>query len=174
MAEVPIKHDSNTDIFRGQIFLFIGGKPMAYGISANLDVSTSEIDISNKMVSGGWEASLAGKKNWSISTESLVTFVTGQLSATDLLDIQISDKTIDIIYGQSLVTEETLAGGKFEPDRSQPYYEGSAFITSFGINSTSGDIAKCSTSLKGSGALKKGEIVPKVAGKSAADEAPKK
>ena len=159
MADEPIKHESNTDIFRGQIFLFIGGKPMAFGISANLDVSTNEIDISNKMVSAGWDASLAGNKNWTLSSESLVTYTEGQLSATDLLNTQINGQTVDIIYGQALVTEETLTGGKFEPDKSKPYYEGSAFITSFGINSTNGDFAKCSVSLKGSGALKMGTVV---------------
>jgi len=160
MADAPVKHDSNQDIFRGQIFLFIKGKPMAYGISANLDVGTAEIDISNKMVSGGWEATLPGIKNYTISSESLLTYAKGQLSAEDLLDIQIAGETVDILYGQSLVTEQTLTGGKFEPDLSNPYYKGKAFITSFGINSTNGDIAKCSTSLKGSGALEKGEVTP--------------
>lgn len=158
--DAPVKHDSNKDIFRGQIFLFIKGKPMAYGISANLDVATAEIDISNKMVSGGWEASLPGIKNYTIASESLLTYETGQLSAEDLLDMQIAGETVDIMYGQSLVSEQTLTGGKFEPDTSKPYYKGNAYITSFGINSTNGDIAKCSVSLKGNGALEKGTITP--------------
>lgn len=155
MAEVPVKHDSITDIFRGQLLLFISGKPVAYGISANLEVGTSEIDVSNKMVAGGWEAPLPGINNYTLSSESLVTFTKGQLSATDLLDIQIAKGTVEVLYGQSIITEQTIAGGKFEPDLTKPHYKGIAMITSLSINSSNGDIAKCSTSLKGIGELKK-------------------
>lgn len=160
MADAPVKHDSITDIFRGQLFIFIKGKPMAYGISANLDVGTSEIDVSNKMVSGGWEAPLPGINNYTLSSESLVTFAKGQLSVEDLLDIQIAKETVEVLYGQSLVSEQTLAGGKFEPDLSKTHYKGVAMITSLSVNSSNGDIAKCSTSLKGIGELKKQPATP--------------
>lgn len=160
MEDELIKHDSNTDIDEGQLFIFINEKPMAYGISANLSVGSEEKDTGNKMVSGGWKVFKPGLKNWSLSSESLVTWKKGQLSAETLLDIQIAGGIVDIVYGKSLVTEQTLTGGKFEPDLSQPHYVGQTYITSFEVNSTNGDTSKCSVTLTGSGALEKGTIVP--------------
>lgn len=72
MATAPVKHDSNTDIFRGQLFLFIGGQPIAFAKSATMQGTTSEIDISNKMM-GDWDASLPGNRGYTISSESLLT-----------------------------------------------------------------------------------------------------
>ena len=42
------KLDSSVDIHRGELMLFIGEDPIAFGSSAALDVSTEELDISNK------------------------------------------------------------------------------------------------------------------------------
>ncbi|MCS2404436.1 hypothetical protein NXY31_06040 [Bacteroides salyersiae] len=47
------KLDSSVDIFRGELMLFIGEDPIAFGSSAGLDISTEELDISNKMM-GDW------------------------------------------------------------------------------------------------------------------------
>lgn len=156
----PIKHDSNTDIFQKQLFVFVNERPIAFGISATLDVGSSSINIDNKMISGGWEGVSPGTKNWSVSSESLVTFVTGQLSADDLLDIMIKDEKVEIIYGRFIVTDETPAGGIFEPDLTKSHYKGEAIIESFNVSSSVGDIAKCSITLKGSGALEKIEPTP--------------
>lgn len=170
MADTPVKHDSNEDIDEGQLFIFVSKKPMAYGISANLSVGSEEKDTSNKMVSGGWKSFKPGMKNWSLSSESLVTWKTGQLSAETLLDIQIEGGIVDIVYGKALVSEQTLTGGIFEPDLSETHYTGQAYITSFDVNSTNGDTTKCSVTLTGSGALDKGTIVPKPEGRSIQEE----
>lgn len=153
MADAPVKHDSITDIVREQFFIFIDGKPMAFGISCSLDTGNTDIDISNKMVSSGSEATLPGISNWSISSESLVTNKTGQMSFHTLLKLSLEKKVVDIIYGLSLVSEATLAGGIFEPDLSNDHYKGKAYINSLNHNSTNGDMAKCSVTMKGSGAL---------------------
>lgn len=58
----PIKHDSNADIFRGQLFIFVGENPIAFGTSATMNTTTEEIDVTNKMMSGGWKGSLPGQK----------------------------------------------------------------------------------------------------------------
>jgi hypothetical protein len=155
-----VKHDSSTDIFTGQIFLFLGGLPIAYGKSATLNVSVSEVDISNKMVNGGWGASQYGKKTYTIGSESLVTYKEGQLSFETLLDMIDKGENVEFFLGQAKVSEETTVGGKFEPDMSKPYRKGSAMITSLDLNSTDGEIATCSTSLTGVGGLEKGEVTP--------------
>lgn len=155
-----IKHDSNTDIFRGQLFLFVGDNPIAYGKDATMNIATEEIDISNKMMSGGWKGSLPGKKSFNITSESLITQAQGQESFDSLLDKQINDETFPFVIGEAKITEQTPTGGKFELDKSKPYYTGTVMITSLDVKSTDGDIASCSASFTGIGALVKGEIEP--------------
>ena len=156
----PIKHDSNTDIFRGQLFVFVDEKPVAYGKDATLNITTEEIDISNKMMSGGWKGSLPGKKSFSVTSESLFTNKDGQESFPSLLEKQIADETLDFTFGEAKVSEQTSTGGKFELDESKPHFTGKIMITSLDVKSTDGDIATCSASFTGIGALKKGEVTP--------------
>ena len=158
----PIKHDSNTDIFRGQLFIFTteDQKPMAYGKDATLNITTEEIDISNKMMSGGWAGSLPGKKSFTVTSESLLTQKDGQESFGSLLKKQINDETFPFVIGEAKVTEQTPTGGKFELDTTKPYYKGTVMITSLDVKSTDGDIATCSASFTGVGALVEGEVTP--------------
>ena len=156
----PIKHDSNTDIFRGQLFIFIEENPIAYGKDATLNITTDEIDVSNKMMSGGWKGSLPGNKSFSVTSESLMTNAQGQVSFNALLNHQIKDKTLTFVIGEAKVTDPTPTGGEFEIDKSKPFYTGTIMITSLDVKSTDGDIATCSASFTGVGALEIGEIVP--------------
>lgn len=87
MAEKKL--DSSVDIHRGELMLFIGEDPIAFGSSAGLDISTEELDISNKMM-GDWAGSLAGKKSFTISSESLLTRKEGAMSFDTLLAKQIA------------------------------------------------------------------------------------
>ena len=156
-----VKHDSNTDIFRGQLFIFTGTgeeqKPIAYGKDATMNISTEEVDVSNKMMSGGWKGSLPGQKSYTVTSESLMTNKEGQESFGSLLDKQINDETFPFVMGEAKVSEKTPTGGKFELDKSKPYYTGTLMITSLDVKSTNGDIATCSSSFAGIGALVKGE-----------------
>lgn len=157
-----VKHDSNTDIFRGQLFIFTGEgesqKPIAYGKDATMNISTEEVDISNKMMSGGWKGSLPGQKSYTVTSESLLTQKEGQESFESLLDKQINDQTFPFVMGEAKVSEQTPTGGVFELDKSKPHYTGILMITSLDVKSTSGDIATCSSSFVGVGALVKGTI----------------
>lgn len=155
-----VKHDSNTDIFRGQLFVFINEKPIAYGKDASLNVATEEIDVSNKMMSGGWKGSLPGKKSFNITSESLLTQKADQESFPSLLNRQIKGETLPFVFGEAKVTNETATGGEFELDKSKPHWNGTVMITSLDVKSTDGDIATCSASFAGIGALKEGTITP--------------
>ena len=157
-----VKHDSNTDIFRGQLFIFTSEdrKPMAYGKDASLSISTEEIDVSNKMMSGGWKGALPGKKSFTVSSEALMTQKADQESFPSLLRKQINDETFPFVIGEAKVTDQSPTGGKFELDKTKPYYTGTVMITSLDVKSTDGDIATCSVSLAGIGALVEGEIIP--------------
>lgn len=152
MADLPVKHDSNEDIFRGQLFLFLDDQPVAYAKSAGLSVSSSETDISNKMLEA-WDAALYGKLSFTISSDSLYTQKAGQLSYDTLLDKLIERKTLSFFLGQVIKTEGTNTGGKFAKDLTKKNYTGTVMITSLDLTSDDGEIATCSTSLKGVGAL---------------------
>lgn len=158
---LPVKHDSNTDIFRGQLFLFVNDEPIAFASSASLDISTDEVDVSNKMM-GDWAASLPGNKSFTLASESLLSNVSGQMSFTTLLDKQINSETLNFFLGEVTKTDATNLGGKFEKDLTKPSYTGVAMITSLSLTSDNGSIATCSVSLKGVGALVKTEGTPVV------------
>lgn len=155
-----VKHDSKTDIFRGQLFIFVDGSPIAYGKDASMDITTAEIDISNKMMEDGWEGSLPGKKSYTVSSESLMTQKKDQISFPSLLDKQIEDELLEFYMGETIKKDATADGGEFTMDKSKPHYTGTIMITSLSVKSTDGDIATCSSSFKGVGKLNKGEIVP--------------
>lgn len=153
-----VKHDSNTDIFRGQLFVFVKDSPIAYGKDATLNITTEEIDVSNKMMSGGWKGALPGKKSFSVTSESLLTQAADQESFPSLLKKQINDETFTFVIGEAKVTNQTATGGQFELDKSKPYYTGTIMITSLDVKSTDGDIATCSASFTGIGALEEGTL----------------
>ena len=155
----PIKHDSSTDLVRGELFLYIGDAPIAFASSCGLDISTEEIDIANKMM-GDWAGSIPGKKSYTLSCESLLTRLTGAISFDKLLASQIAGEVLDFFFGAAKVTNKTNVGGEFALDTEQKNYKGKVMITSLSLKSENGQIASCSASFKGIGALEPVEAVP--------------
>lgn len=152
MAE-KVSYDSSKDIERGELFLFIGELPVAFASSCGLDISTEEIDISNKMC-GSWAASLPGKKSFTISCESLLTRKTGAMSFDTLLEKQIAGETLKFFFGGTSKEDVlTNTGGEFTKDSTGQCYEGDVMITSLSLKSDNGQIASCSASFKGIGAM---------------------
>ena len=161
MAEkTPIVHDSNKDLVRGELFLFIGDAPIAFASSCGLDVTAEEIDISNKMC-GDWAAALPGKKSFTLSCECLLTRKEGAMSFDTLLAKMIANETVDFFYGAAKVdpATKTNTGGAFALDTAQKNYKGTAMITSLSLKSDNGQIASSSISLKGVGALEPVDMV---------------
>ena len=138
------KLDSSKDIYRGELMLFIGDEPIAFASSCGLDVSTEEIDISNKMM-GDWAGSLPGKKSFTLSSESL--------SFDTLLSKQITGEVLDFFLGSPASADKDNFGGTFTKDTKQKNYTGKVIITSLSIKSDNGQIVSCSASFKGIGAL---------------------
>lgn len=146
------KLDSSKDIHRGELMLFIGEDPVAFGSSAGLDISTEELDISNKMM-GNWSGSLAGKMSFTISSESLLTRKEGAMSFDTLLAKQIAGDPLDFFFGSAKAADQDNFGGTFEKDDKQVNYTGKVIITSLSIKSDNGQIVSVSASFKGVGAL---------------------
>ena len=147
------KLDSSVDIDRGELMLFVGEDPIAFGSSAGLDISTEELDISNKMM-GDWSGSLSGKKSFTISSESLLTRKEGAMSFDTLLDKQIKGDPLDFFFGSAKATDKDNFGGTYTKDTEQKNYTGKVIITSLSIKSDNGQIVSVSASFKGVGALK--------------------
>lgn len=163
------KLDSRKDIYRGEFFVFVGIEkgdtveevPIAFASTATLEVTTEEIDISNKMM-GDWTGSLPGKKSYTVSSESLVTRKEGAVSYDTLLKAQIEGKTLPFYFGEAKAADKDNFGGTFTPDKTKMSYTGEVMITSLSISSEAGQIAKCSSSFKGIGGLSpvEGSVAP--------------
>jgi TP901-1 family phage major tail protein len=154
------KLDSSKDIYRGELFLFVKPDgleetdplPIAFATTATIEITTEEVDISNKMM-GGWAGSLPGKKSFTASTEALITRKEGAMSYDTLLDAQINGKVLDFFFGEATVADQDNNGGTFTPDKTKKNYTGRVMITSQSVTSEAGQIAKLSASFKGIGAL---------------------
>lgn len=153
------KLDSRKDIYRGELFVFVGDQPIAFASTATLEVTTEEIDISNKMM-GDWAGSLPGKKSYTVSSESLMTRKEGAMSYDTLLAKQIAGETLSFQFGEATAADKDNFGGTFTPDKTKMNYTGEVMITSMSITSEAGQIAKCSSSFKGIGGLSQVEGTP--------------
>lgn len=152
MAEIPIKHDSNKDVVKGSLFLFLDGKPLAFEKTSTLNLSADAIDTSNKMC-GDWAASSPGKRSFSISSEMLITKLEGAMSYDTLLQAFTEGKFLEFKFGEAKVTEKTNVGGKFEIDTTKQHYKGSVWINSLDLVSNSGELCTSSAAFTGAGAL---------------------
>ena len=150
---MSVKLDSSTDILRGELMMFIGELPIAFSSSAGLDVSVEEIDISNKMT-GGWAGSLPGKKSYTLSCESFITRKEGAMSFDTLLEKVKEGTPVEFVFGSALADDQDNFGGTFKIDTTQTRYSGKVIITNLSVKSDNGQIATCSASFKGVGALK--------------------
>lgn len=147
-----VKLDSRQDIYRGELFVFVGDQPIAFASTATLEVTTEEIDISNKMM-GDWSGSLPGKKSYTVSSESLITRKEGAMSYDTLLAKQIAGETLTFYFGEASAVDKDNFGGTFTQDKTKMNYTGEVMITSMSVTSEAGQIAKCSSSFKGIGGL---------------------
>lgn len=152
--ETPIKLDSNTDIVRGSLFLFLDSQPLAFEKSSTLNLSVDAIDISNKTM-GGWAGSAPGKKSFSISSEMLITRKTGTMSYDTLLEKVGTDSYLEFMFGDAKVTNRTNSGGEFELDNTKPFYKGSVWCNSLDLVSNDGELCTSSAAFTGTGALQR-------------------
>lgn len=152
MATTPIKFDSNKDILKGSLMLFLNGQPLAFEKSSTLDLAADAVDTSNKMC-GEWAGSTPGKRSFSISSEMLITRVAGAMSYDTLVEAFSEGTILDFVFGTVKKTEATNVGGKFEIDATQQNYKGSVWINSLGLSSNTGELCTCSAAFTGNGAL---------------------
>lgn len=151
--------DVNTQLVRGEeMYFYIVEKegegdtlkytPLAFATSCSVQIDGETIDTSNKF-SGRWNSNLSGKNSYTISTDALFTQAEGLYSFDFLMDQMVTGKKLDWVIGNAT----DYAAQNYELNTDKAYYTGTAFITSLSLNAGNNEVANCSISLTGSGAI---------------------
>ena len=164
------KYDANKDlVMADNIMLFIvtgdtttitgltsftaeNTQVIAFGTSCSVEASQDTIDTSNKM-SCRWQNNLAGRANYTVSSDSLYTNATGALSYDALLKAMVAGDAI--AWCQAAVKDGTDCSGDstFEIDPAQIIAGGKGLITSLSLTAGNNEAAQCSITITGSGPL---------------------
>lgn len=139
----------NTDLILGDdLYLYVtsGNTPIAFATSCSVQIDGETIDTSNKM-SGRWNSNLAGKNGYTISSDALFTQATGAYSFDSLMEKMVEGGKLEWTIGQC--KDRT----SFELDTAKPYYTGEGFVTSLSLNAGNNEVANCSITITGSGAI---------------------
>ena len=152
----------NTDLIKGDdLYLYIysggtGSTPavLAFATSCELSVDQETIDTSNKM-SCRWNANLAGKSSYTISADALYTQATGAYSFDNLMAAMVSGTSLPWAIGQcvEMTSAETCETRSFALDTTKQYYKGEGLITSLSLSAGTNEVASCSVTVTGSGAI---------------------
>ena len=147
-------YDVNSHLVLGEeMYLYVtsANTPVAFATSCSVQIDGETIDTSNKM-SGRWNSNLAGKNSYTISTDALYTQETGLFSFDKLMEKMISggnDAKLEWTIGKA----KDYANEDYELDTTKPYYTGVGFITSLSLNAGNNEVANCSITITGSGAI---------------------
>jgi len=137
--------------YGGEMMLFLAGYPIAFSTAAKLEIKLGTRDISSKD-SGYWKEKLAGRLEWSASSDALYTEVlVGTATTTsydELYALMIARAAITCVFGAT-----TGTGGAQTNDATKKKYTGSVIITSLNANAPDGETVSYSVSLEGTGAL---------------------
>lgn len=126
---------------------------VGYATSVQVSISSDSIDTSNKM-SPRWAMFLAGSSSYEVSAEALYTRNTEVIGYDYLMEQMVAGNTVKWKIGTKVDGE-----GNYNLDEDNaPHYEGDAVITSLSLSAGNNEVASCSITLTGSGAIK---LIPK-------------
>lgn len=164
------KYDANKDlVMADDIMLFIvtgdtttitgltsftaeNTQVIAFGTSCSVEASQDTIDTSNKM-SCRWQNSLAGRANYTVSSDSLYTNATGALSYDALLKAMVAGNPIAWCQAAVKSGTDCAGDGTFAIDPEQVIAGGKGLITSLSLTAGNNEAAQCSITITGSGAI---------------------
>lgn len=144
-------YDVNTMLVKGEeMYLYVTSenKPLAFATTCAIQIDGETIDTSNKM-SGRWNSNLAGKNGYTISSDALFTQTEGLYSFDALMAKMIEGGTIEWTVGKA----KDYITGNYELDETKPHYKGVGFVTSLSLNAGNNEVANCSITITGSGAI---------------------
>lgn len=144
-------YDVNTMLVKGEeMYLYVTAenKPLAFATTCAIQIDGETIDTSNKM-SGRWNSNLAGKNGYTISSDALFTQTEGLYSFDALMAKMIEGGTIEWTVGKA----QDYITGNYALDETKPHYKGVGFVTSLSLNAGNNEVANCSITITGSGAI---------------------
>lgn len=145
-----VKLDASTDIYKGQLHLFFGDTPLAFGKTASLEITAEEIDITNKML-GDWGGALSGKKSFSLQADA---FYSKKGESFDSLFAKFEAGTpVDFTFSTATSEDQDSFGGTFTASEDVKF-SGKVIVTSLSLQSNAGEYATFTATLKGVGKLK--------------------
>ncbi|WP_321425014.1 phage tail tube protein [uncultured Bacteroides sp.] len=138
---------SQTDLIKGNsLLLYANSNPVAFAKSCDLSISSDSIDCTNKF-SGNFKTAIPGQISYTVSSDFLLTYASGDTSFDTLLAVQLSGGTIPFTIGTTTDSVTfAMTTGK---------YSGTAIIKSISLKAEENGICSCSLSLDGTGALTK-------------------
>lgn len=142
-------YNVNTDLILGDdLYLYVttDNKPLAFATSCSVQIDGETIDTSNKM-SGRWNSNLSGKNGYTISSDALFTQTEGHYSFDALMEKMVEGGKLEWTIGKCSDRET------FALDTTKPYYSGEGFVTSLSLNAGNNEVANCSITITGSGAI---------------------
>ena len=148
-------YNVNEDLVKGNdIFLYVtsGKSVVAFATSAQIQVDGETISTQNKM-SCRWASNLAGNNSYTISADALYTQKTGVTSYDSLMKMMIAGEPIDWYMGPASAETGTCENRTFALDTTAVYYSGKGLITSLSLNAGNNEVASCSITITGSGAI---------------------
>ena len=154
MADVTF--NSNKNVKKGQMIIFLNDKPVAYAKSATLTINNNITDTSNKF-DGMWDTGIITGHGYTITTESLITEQKDATSYKALMDAASGDDAVPFVFGTLKKTVDEVTGDitGVAIDTTLPSWKGSINISSFELQSESKNLA--TSTLNGTGT---GKLVP--------------
>ena len=142
--------NQEPDLLKGdKVMLFLkdstSQKPVAYATSCGYDQSTDTIDTSNKM-SGDWKDFMAGQNSFTISSESLLSMTTGQMSFAAMKAIADARTPVNFYLCKAVEGED----GEYTP--GTVLASGKAIFTALSLKADNGAVCTSSATLQGKGA----------------------
>lgn len=120
------------------LLLIVASNAVATSTNCSCVLNTDMRDISNKD-SAGWKSVLPGMRNWTLSTEGLISF----------------DQTYNYTYFMNLQINKTRVAVKFQSTNTAGdiYFSGYAYVTSVSASAQNEANATFTVSMVGDGAL---------------------
>tara|TARA_R110000744_G_scaffold185264_2_gene304685 strand:+ start:1051 stop:1485 length:435 start_codon:yes stop_codon:yes gene_type:complete len=125
--------------------VYAAGTKIGYATSASISMNHNLRDTSTKD-SGGWRDQMEGQRDWEVSVEGMVIFLTNAGGA-------ISDVTIDELYSTYIFTRTALTVMFSTEVTGDIKWSGEAYLTSLSADTPNEDSSTWSGSFSGTGAL---------------------
>ena len=152
MADVTF--NSNKNVKREQMIIFLNDKPVAYARNATITINNNITDTSNKF-DGAWDTGIITGHGYTITTEALITEQPDATSYKALMDAASGGDAVPFVFGtlKKAVDEVTGDITGVAIDTTKPSWKGSINISSFELQSESKNLATSTLNGTGTGKL---------------------